>query len=117
LKGANLRTQAVIETAIYVDDLQPAETFYGAVLGLRVMGKEPGRHVFVQVGEIVLLSEDEARVQMVPTLQTTPGVTHQHLPYFSPPFKQWFLEKPEGMSRVLGRDPEGGRDGQEHLLG
>ena len=83
-----MRTQAVIETAIYVNALQAAETFYRTVLGPRGIGKDSGRHVFVQVGEIVLLSEDEARVQMVPTLQTTLGVTHQHLPYFSPPFKK-----------------------------
>ena len=49
--GGNVRIQAITETAIYVDDLQAAETFYGTILGLRVMGKEPGRHVFFQVGE------------------------------------------------------------------
>jgi len=37
--GGNVRIQAIIETAIYVDDLQAAETFYEAMLGLRVMGK------------------------------------------------------------------------------
>jgi len=46
-----LKIQAVIETAIYVDDLQAAEAFYGTILGLPVMGKEPGRHVFFQVGD------------------------------------------------------------------
>lgn len=50
-----MRIQAVIETAIYVDDLQAAETFYGTVLGLRVMGREPGRHVFFQVGDVSVL--------------------------------------------------------------
>ena len=50
-----MRTQAVIETAVYVDDLRAAETFYGTVLGLRVIGKEPGRHVFFQVGEASVL--------------------------------------------------------------
>jgi len=50
-----LKIKAVIETAIYVDDLQAAETFYGTILGLRVVGKEPGRHVFFQVGEASVL--------------------------------------------------------------
>jgi catechol 2,3-dioxygenase-like lactoylglutathione lyase family enzyme len=50
-----LRIQAVIETAIYVDDLQAAETFYRTVLGLRMIGKEPGRHVFFQAGEASVL--------------------------------------------------------------
>jgi catechol 2,3-dioxygenase-like lactoylglutathione lyase family enzyme len=41
---------AIIETAIYVTDLEATEAFYGTILGLGVMGKEPGRHVFFQVG-------------------------------------------------------------------
>lgn len=45
-----MKIKAIVETAIYVDDLLAAETFYGAILGLPVMGKEPGRHVFFQVG-------------------------------------------------------------------
>src|SRR5215472_18483918 len=53
--GGNVRIQAIIETAIYVDDLQAAESFYGTVLGLRVIGTEPGRRVFFQVGEASVL--------------------------------------------------------------
>src|SRR5215813_12694513 len=53
--GAVVKVKAVIETAIYVDDLQAAEAFYGTVLGLPVIGKEPGRHVFFQVGEASVL--------------------------------------------------------------
>ncbi len=49
--GAVVKIKAVVETAIYVDDLQAAEAFYRTVLGLPVMGKEPGRHVFFRVGE------------------------------------------------------------------
>jgi catechol 2,3-dioxygenase-like lactoylglutathione lyase family enzyme len=47
--------KAIIETAIYVHDLQATEAFYGTILGLRVMGKEPGRHVFFQVGAASVL--------------------------------------------------------------
>jgi catechol 2,3-dioxygenase-like lactoylglutathione lyase family enzyme len=50
-----LKIKAIIETAIYVDDLDAAETFYRSVLGLPVMGKEPDRHVFFQVGEASML--------------------------------------------------------------
>lgn len=46
-----MRIQTVVETAVYVDDLQATEAFYGTVLGLRVLGREPGHHVFFQVGE------------------------------------------------------------------
>jgi catechol 2,3-dioxygenase-like lactoylglutathione lyase family enzyme len=41
-----LKIRAVVETAFYADDLRATEAFYGTVLGLRVMAKEPGRHVF-----------------------------------------------------------------------
>ena len=50
-----MRTQAIIETAVYVDDLRATETFYRTFLGLPVIGKEPGRHVFFQVGEASVL--------------------------------------------------------------
>jgi catechol 2,3-dioxygenase-like lactoylglutathione lyase family enzyme len=52
---AIVQIKAVVETAIYVDDLQATETFYQTVLGLRVIGKEPGRHVFFQAGESSVL--------------------------------------------------------------
>src|SRR5438270_9878783 len=47
---------AVVETAIYVDDLDAAEAFYRDVLGLEVIGHESGRHVFFRVGDGVLLA-------------------------------------------------------------
>jgi catechol 2,3-dioxygenase-like lactoylglutathione lyase family enzyme len=47
--------KAVVETALYVDDLPATETFYRTVLGLPVIGKELGRHVFFQVGEASVL--------------------------------------------------------------
>ena len=49
---------AVIETAIYVDDLDAAEAFYGGVLGLEAISRESGRHVFFRVGTGVLLAFD-----------------------------------------------------------
>jgi catechol 2,3-dioxygenase-like lactoylglutathione lyase family enzyme len=50
--------EAVVETAIYVDDLEAAEAFYRELLGLEVIGREPGRHVFFRVGDGVLLAFD-----------------------------------------------------------
>jgi catechol 2,3-dioxygenase-like lactoylglutathione lyase family enzyme len=43
--------ERIVETAIYADDLDGAERFYREILGLAVLGKEAGRHVFFQVGE------------------------------------------------------------------
>jgi catechol 2,3-dioxygenase-like lactoylglutathione lyase family enzyme len=48
--------RAIVETAIYVDDLEAAEAFYRDVLGLEVIGREAGRHVFFRVGDGVLLA-------------------------------------------------------------
>jgi chloramphenicol 3-O-phosphotransferase/catechol 2,3-dioxygenase-like lactoylglutathione lyase family enzyme len=43
--------QGVVETGIYVDDLDRAEVFYRDVLGLAVIARERGRHAFFRVGE------------------------------------------------------------------
>jgi catechol 2,3-dioxygenase-like lactoylglutathione lyase family enzyme len=47
---------AVVETGFYVDDLDRAEVFYSDVLGLKVIARETGRHLFFQVGDSVLLA-------------------------------------------------------------
>jgi catechol 2,3-dioxygenase-like lactoylglutathione lyase family enzyme len=41
----------IVESAIYADELDAAEKFYRDVLGLPLLGKEAGHHVFFQVGE------------------------------------------------------------------
>lgn len=46
---------AILESALYVDDLDAAEHFYREVLGLCVIAKVPGRHVFFRCGDGVLL--------------------------------------------------------------
>lgn len=48
--------EAIVETAIYVDNLEAAEAFYRDVLGLEVIGKEADRHVFFRVGNGMLLA-------------------------------------------------------------
>lgn len=40
----------VLETVLYVTDLDRAERFYSDVLGFRRIGKEPGRSLFYRVG-------------------------------------------------------------------
>lgn len=46
---------AILEAALYVDDLDKAEEFYGEVLGLTRIAKAEGRHVFFRCGDGVLL--------------------------------------------------------------
>ena len=45
----------ILESALYVDDLDKAEKFYGEVLGLKRITRVEGRHVFFRCGEGVLL--------------------------------------------------------------
>lgn len=52
------RVTRVMETCLYVDDLDAAEAFYGDVLGLRRLAREGDRHVFYVVGPGMLLIFD-----------------------------------------------------------
>jgi catechol 2,3-dioxygenase-like lactoylglutathione lyase family enzyme len=45
----------ILESALYVDDLDKAEAFYGEVMGLARIAKVEDRHVFFRCGEGVLL--------------------------------------------------------------
>lgn len=50
-----MRATAILETALYADDLETAERFYHDVLGLEVIVRVPDRHVFFRLGDSVLL--------------------------------------------------------------
>ena len=55
---------AILESALYVDDLDAAEAFYGETLGLERIAKVEGRHVFFRCGDgVVLLFVAEATVK------------------------------------------------------
>ena len=45
----------VKETCIYIKDLDQTQTFYQQVLGLPLLAKKAGRHVFFRAGTSVLL--------------------------------------------------------------
>jgi len=46
---------SILETCLYVDDLDSAEEFYTRVLGLEVFKKVAGRHVFFRCGDQMFL--------------------------------------------------------------
>ena len=52
------QTSGLLEAALYTDDLTAAEQFYGDALGLPVVMKMEGRHVFFRVGQTILLVFD-----------------------------------------------------------
>lgn len=51
----NPAPQRILEAALYVDDLDAAEAFYGGVLGLSRIVRVDGRHVFYRCGDTILL--------------------------------------------------------------
>lgn len=55
-----MQPKGILETALYVTDLDAAETFYQSVLGLEIIAKVDGRHVFFRCGQGVLLLFDAA---------------------------------------------------------
>ncbi len=120
---ATLKIKAVVETAVYVDDLQAAETFCSTILGLPVIGKEPGRHVFFQVGEgsVLLAFRVEATLKgdQLPAHGAT-GPGHFALGIEAEAFDAWrkllhvhgvIIEKevewPRGGKSLYFRDPAG----------
>lgn len=51
----------MLETCLYVDDLDAAEAFYREVLGLEPVSRQAGRHVFFKLaGGVFLLFDPEA---------------------------------------------------------
>jgi catechol 2,3-dioxygenase-like lactoylglutathione lyase family enzyme len=118
-----VKIRAVVETAIYVDDLQAAETFYGTVLGLGVMAKEPGHHVFFQVSEasvlLAFLAEATLKGDRLPPHGST-GPGHFALGIDAEAFEGWRkllrghgvgiekeVEWPRGGKSLYFRDPAG----------
>src|SRR4051794_40415731 len=65
--------RAVIETSLYAEDLHAAETFYTQVLGLDVLGREEGRHVFFRVGPASMLLVFDPRATIVGGPMTSHG--------------------------------------------
>lgn len=57
------RIAGILETVLYVADLDRAERFYSDVMALKQIGKDPDRHVFFRVGTGVLLLFRAARTR------------------------------------------------------
>ncbi len=55
-----------LESALYAADLDAAEAFYSGILGLQVIARQAGRHVFFRVGASVLLVFDPSATDHPP---------------------------------------------------
>lgn len=62
----------ILETCLYVSDLDAAKRFYADVLGLRVHAEETGRHVFFRCGEgmLLLFNPEQTRQESVADIPT-----------------------------------------------
>ncbi|MEO1952515.1 MULTISPECIES: VOC family protein [Thioclava] len=49
-------SSGVLEAAVYVEDLDATEAFYGGLLGLERLTRRDGRHVFFRCGDSVILT-------------------------------------------------------------
>ncbi len=59
--------ERVIESCIYATDLEAAERFYSGVLGLELIVREAGRHVFFRCGHGVVLVFNAAETSTAQT--------------------------------------------------
>ncbi|MCR9137049.1 MAG: VOC family protein [Alphaproteobacteria bacterium] len=69
----------VLETALYADDLDAAEGFYGGILHLEKITRVGDRHVFYRCGEGVLLifnAKETTRPSSNPALPVPPHGSH-----------------------------------------
>ena len=117
-----------LEAALYATDLDAAEAFYSGVIGLKIVMRQPGRHVFFYVGGSILLifnpdatarpAPPEARIR-VPT-HGTKGPGHYCFSVSAETLAAWrgHLESagveiaadvlwPNGARSIYVRDPAG----------
>lgn len=66
----------VLEAALYVDDLDAAEAFYGGILGLPVVIRQEGRHVFFRAGQTIVLIFRAEATKVPPGEDALPVPTH-----------------------------------------
>ena len=60
MQSATPPIAGILETVLYYKDQDETERFYSEVLGLRLIGKEAGRHLFYRAGSSVFLLFDPA---------------------------------------------------------
>ncbi len=70
------KPSSVLEAALYVDDLDAAEHFYGVILGLDKIQRLEDRHVFFRVGSSVLLIFNPEQTKRPPENAQLPVPPH-----------------------------------------
>ena len=111
---------SILETALYVDDLEKAKNFYIDVIGLKFHAEKKGRHVFLECGGGILLlfNPDSTTKGEIP--HGSKGAGHVAFRIAEEDFEPWrkrFKDKgveiekevqwPEGTRSFYFRDPAG----------
>lgn len=68
--------QGILEAALYVDDLDAAEAFYGGVLELEQIARVGNRHAFFRCGRTILLLFNPAETVKPPRNRDLPVPPH-----------------------------------------
>ncbi|MEW9807188.1 VOC family protein [Mesorhizobium sp. ZMM04-5] len=123
-----MKPSAILESALYVTDLDAAEAFYRDVIGLERIAGVDGRHVFFRCGQGVLLlfNADATRHQPPPDARLpvpkhgTAGEGHLCFAASAGEIEQWKraltqrgvaveadFEWPSGGRSIYFRDPSG----------
>lgn len=68
--------ESILETALYADDLDAAEAFYGGILGLEKISRGGDRHVFYRCGPGVLLIFNSGETMKPPESGSLPVPPH-----------------------------------------
>lgn len=121
-----MKATRILETCLYVTDLTAAEAFYTGVLGLRVITKQPGRHLFLRCGDrsVLLLFNPDETIKPEPLLGVpthgSHGQGHAAFAMTESEIPQWrehltargvAIEKelswPTGGHSIYFRDPSG----------
>lgn len=71
-----MKPAGILETILYAGDLDAAEQFYSAVLGLELRSKAPGRQLFYRCGDQMLLIFDPAATAKPPAKGALPVPPH-----------------------------------------
>jgi catechol 2,3-dioxygenase-like lactoylglutathione lyase family enzyme len=66
----------ILETAVYADDIDAAEAFYGGLLGLEKVLRAGDRHVFFRCGPGILLIFNPAETVKPPSDDALPVPPH-----------------------------------------
>ena len=118
-----MRVREILETCLYAEDLQAAERFYTTILGLEVIARLAGRHVFFRCGNRVFLVFNPAKTRELgtdfpPHGANGPGHTAFEVTMSELPAWRAFLEQndvviesdviwPRGGRSLYFRDPAG----------